>query len=349
VQKLISGPGVSICNECVAQCEAIIEDYDPYSTFDDTITDIPTPKEIKAILDEYVIGQDRAKKILSVAVHNHYRRINQSANDKNSDVEFQKSNILIVGPTGCGKTLLAETLAKILKVPFAIADATTLTEAGYVGDDVENIIHALLMNANEDIEKAQKGIVYIDEIDKIAGRSTAHGPDVSREGVQRDLLPLVEGSVVSTKYGPIRTDHILFIAAGAFHISKPSDLIPELQGRFPLRAELDPLTVEDFVRILTEPDNALTKQYAALLATEEVEVEFTPDGIEELARSAFQANEQGENIGARRLHTVMEKVLEDVLFEAGDAGPMRIIVNAGFVRQKLADVLKSEDLTRFIL
>ncbi|MGB9600298.1 MAG: ClpX C4-type zinc finger protein, partial [Myxococcota bacterium] len=179
VQKLISGPGVSICNECVAQCEAIIDDYDPYSSLDDSMTDIPTPKEIKSILDEYVIGQERAKKILSVAVHNHYRRIIQSTVDKNNDVEFQKSNILIVGPTGCGKTLLAETLAKILKVPFAIADATTLTEAGYVGDDVENIIHALLMKANEDIIKTQKGIVYIDEIDKIARKEDS--PSITRD------------------------------------------------------------------------------------------------------------------------------------------------------------------------
>jgi len=204
--------------------------------------------------------------------------------------------------------------------------------------------------AREAIDRAQqKGIIFIDEIDKVAGRSSGHGPDVSREGVQRDLLPIVEGSTVFTKHGLVRTDHILFIAAGAFHISKPSDLIPELQGRFPLRVELSDLTAQDFKRILTEPDNALTKQYAALLATEGVTVEFTPDGIEEIAESAYHINEQAENIGARRLYTVMEKIVEEVSFEAPDMKGVTVKIDRAFVKNRLSDIIKDQDLSRFIL
>lgn len=202
----------------------------------------------------------------------------------------------------------------------------------------------------EAIERTeQTGIVFIDEIDKIASRGSTYGPDVSREGVQRDLLPIVEGSTVTTKYGPVRTDHILFIAAGAFHIAKPSDLIPELQGRFPIRVELDALGKEEFIRILTEPDNALIKQYKALLATEGVELEFTQDAIEEIARIAEEVNEKTENIGARRLHTVMEKLLEEISFNAPELAGQRIVIDANTVRERLSEILKSEDLSRYIL
>ncbi|MGC8938743.1 MAG: AAA family ATPase, partial [Thermodesulfovibrio sp.] len=202
----------------------------------------------------------------------------------------------------------------------------------------------------EAIERVeQTGIVFIDEIDKIASRGSSYGPDVSREGVQRDLLPIVEGSTVTTKYGPVKTDHILFIAAGAFHVAKPSDLIPELQGRFPIRVELSSLGKEEFVRILTEPDNALIKQYIALLATENVHLEFTSDGIEEIAEIAQQVNEKTENIGARRLHTVMEKLLEDISFNASELSGQKIVIDAKFVREKLSEIIKSEDLSRYIL
>jgi ATP-dependent HslUV protease ATP-binding subunit HslU len=193
------------------------------------------------------------------------------------------------------------------------------------------------------------GIIFLDEIDKIAGRESVHGPDVSREGVQRDLLPIVEGCTVSTKYGLVKTDHILFIAAGAFHVSKPSDLIPEMQGRFPIRVELDSLGKGDFVRILTEPQNALTKQYTALLETEEVEIEFTPDAIEEIADMASTVNERTENIGARRLYTIMEKLLDEVSFEAPQMEGVRVVINAAYVRERLAEVIKDQDLSRYIL
>jgi len=193
------------------------------------------------------------------------------------------------------------------------------------------------------------GIIFLDEIDKIAGKESTHGPDVSREGVQRDLLPIVEGCTVSTKYGIVRTDHILFIAAGAFHASKPSDLIPEMQGRFPIRVELDPLSMNDFVRILTEPQNALTKQYTALLRTEGVDLEFTPDAIEEIAQMAAKVNESTENIGARRLYTIMERLLDEISFEAPQMEGVNVVINASYVRDRLSDVIKDQDLSRYIL
>ncbi len=202
----------------------------------------------------------------------------------------------------------------------------------------------------EAVRRAEEmGIIFLDEIDKIAGRDRMAGPDVSREGVQRDILPIVEGSTVMTKYGPVKTDHILFIAAGAFHMSKPSDLIPELQGRFPIRVELEPLTEEDFCRILTEPENSLTRQYKALLATEGVEVEFTPEGVAEIASLAYRVNEQAENIGARRLHTMMERLLADVSFAAPEMAEKKVVIDREYVREKLSPLLKDADLTRYIL
>ncbi|AXA36423.1 MAG: ATP-dependent protease ATPase subunit HslU [Candidatus Hydrogenedentota bacterium] len=467
-----------------------------------------TPRQIVAELDRFIVGQARAKRMVAIALRNRARRRKLPPELRE---EVSPKNIIMIGPTGVGKTEIARRLAKLANAPMVKVEATKYTEVGYVGRDVESMVRDLVENAislvkaeksaevmerarrraeerildillpppphvtrrtrivdgkpesyydiepaeegveptpeqrwlrnreklrerlhagklndreveietkrgaevqvlgpmpmggvsgsfddlsgelrsvfekifpprekrtrmtveealeiltqeeleslidmdkitREALERAQEsGIIFIDEIDKIAGRSSGHGPDVSREGVQRDILPIVEGCVVNTKYGPIRTDHILFIAAGAFHMTKPSDLIPELQGRFPLRCELDPLGVEDFKRILREPQNALTKQYAALLATEGVEIEFTDDGIDEIARAAAFVNEQSENIGARRLHTVMEKVLEDVLFEAGDTAPTKVIVDAEFVRNRLQDILKNQDLSRFIL
>ena len=256
----------------------------------------------------------------------------------------------MIGPTGCGKTLLAQTLAKFLDVPFTIADATSLTEAGYVGEDVENIILSLLQNADYDLERASRGIVYIDEIDKIAKREGgSHGPDVSREGVQRDILPIVEGSTVTTKYGMVKTDHILFIASGAFHLSKPSDLIPELQGRLPIRVELNALSTEDFVRILTEPNASLTEQYTALLATEGVSLSFSDEGIARIAEVAWTVNERTDNIGARRLHTVVERLLEEISFAAADQSGTSITVDAAYVDEQLDELAKDEDLSRYIL
>src|SRR5919108_139327 len=292
-----------------------------------------TPRQIVAELDRYIVGQAEAKKAVAIALRNRWRR--QRAPESIRE-EIAPNNIILIGPTGVGKTEIARRLAKLASAPFIKVEASKFTEVGYVGRDVESM--------------EKMGIIFLDEIDKIAGeRSQMGGPDVSREGVQRDLLPIVEGSHVQTKYGMVKTDHVLFIAAGAFHVSKPSDLIPELQGRFPIRVELKPLTERDFVRIMTEPENALTKQYAALVESEGAKLQFGEDGIAEIARIAAAVNERMENIGARRLHTVMTTLLEDVLYDLPDAGDRQIVVNESTVRDRLRAIVEDEDLRKYIL
>ncbi|MEQ9619385.1 MAG: ATP-dependent protease ATPase subunit HslU [Deltaproteobacteria bacterium] len=439
-----------------------------------------TPREIVSELDRYIIGQNKAKRAVSIALRNRWRRQRVSPELKD---EIAPKNILMIGPTGVGKTEIARRLAKLAQAPFLKVEASKFTEVGYVGRDVESMIRditdiAIKMITDEeketvkakaeelaeermldllfpstpvapgetpsaetptdtreklrkllregklddrfvDIEvtsrnfpiqvfsptgleemdvnisdmlgnlfpkktkkrkvkvpeamevlmqeEAQKlidmdnvvklaierveqsGIIFIDEIDKVAGRESSAGPDVSREGVQRDLLPIIEGCTVNTKHGMVRTDHILFIGAGAFHVSKPSDLIPELQGRFPIRVELEPLTTEDFVNILTQPKNALIKQYVELLNTENIELEFSDDSIQEIAETAQNVNESTENIGARRLHTIMERMLDDISFNAPDMGDEKIVIDAKYVREKIADIVKDRDLSRYIL
>ncbi len=435
-----------------------------------------TPKEIVAELDKYIVGQEGAKRSVAIALRNRWRRqqIPEALRD-----EIAPKNIIMIGPTGVGKTEIARRLAKLAHSPFLKIEATKFTEVGYVGRDVESMVRDLtelavnmvkaeerdkvkakaeaaveerllqlllpaspatgegeapgtreklrqmlrdgrledrfvelevaqkvtptveifssagleelefnfkemlanlmpgrsktrhvkvseareilyqeesqrLIDMDQVVEEArrkveQNGIIFLDEIDKIVGRDHARGPDVSREGVQRDLLPIVEGTTVTTKYGMVKTDHILFIASGAFHMSKPSDLIPEMQGRFPIRVELQSLGAKEFERILTEPENALIKQYKALMATEGITLEFTGEAVNELAALATRVNERTENIGARRLHTVMEKLLEDISFKAPELSTQKITITDQYVRERLANLIEDEDLSRYIL
>ena len=448
-----------------------------------------TPREIVAELDKYVIGQQQAKRAVAIALRNRIRR--QKVDEEMAE-EIAPKNIIMIGPTGVGKTEIARRLARLANSPFLKVEATKFTEVGYVGRDVESMVRDLVeiavdmvrmeriteieekaeQNAEErlldvilptlgavqergtqddtakdlgrieqmreklrkqlragkldsriiemetrehptspfslqvfegssmeelqfnmrdllsglvegkakkrrmrvdeaadyivqeeeqklvDMEQVsrmalerveQSGIIFLDEIDKIAGRESGHGPDVSREGVQRDILPIVEGTNVNTRYGMLRTDHILFIAAGAFHVSKPSDLIPEIQGRFPIRVEMSPLGEEDFVRILTEPKNALLKQYSAMMTTEQVRLRFTADAVREISRLACVVNENTENIGARRLHTIVESLLEDVSFQGQELKNKNVRIDAEYVRRKLGDIVKDSDVSRYIL